>query len=128
MFLKENRQLPAAQIKVMRVLWDSPASLTSKQIIEKLQKEGGCEWNDSTIRTFLSRLVKRGFLAVANQGKEHYYAVIVDEQTYLKRATRGFLSQHYKDSMFCMVSTFADGRLTEEELQELRALMAKLEE
>lgn len=128
MFLKENRQLPAAQLKVMRVLWDSPVSLTSKQIIEKLQKEGGCEWNDSTIRTFLSRLVKRGFLAVANQRKEHYYAVIVDEQTYLRQATKGFLSQHYKDSMFCMVSTFADGRLTEEELQELRELMAKLEE
>ena len=81
MFSKENRQLPGAQLKVMRVLWDSPASLTAKQIIIK----------------------------------------------YLKQATKGFLSQHYRDSMFCMVSTFADGRLTDEELQELRALMEKLE-
>lgn len=127
MFSKENRQLPGAQLKVMRVLWDSPASLTAKQIIIKLQEERGSKWNVSTIRTLLTRLVNRGFLAVAVREKEHYYAVIIDEQTYLKQATKGFLSQHYRDSMFCMVSTFADGRLTDEELQELRALMEKLE-
>lgn len=127
MFLKDNRQLPAAQLKVMRVLWASPASLTAKQVINKLQEEEGSEWGVSTIRTLLTRLVKRGFLAVATQDKEHYYAVIIDEQTYLKQATKGFLSQHYKDSMFCMVSTFADGRLTKEELQKLRDIMEKLE-
>ena len=61
-------------------------------IIIKLQEERGSKWNVSTIRTLLTRLVDRGFLAVAVREKEHYYAVIVDEQTYLKQATKGFLS------------------------------------
>ena len=59
---------------------------------------------------------------------ERYYAVLVDEQTYLKQATSGFLSQHYKNSLFRLVSTLADGRLSQEELQNLEDIVSKLEE
>lgn len=128
MFTKKRQLLPTAQLAVMRVLWDTPVALSVKQITSKLQQEkNGLIWNMSTVRTHLTRLTKRGFLAVAEKEKERYYAVMIDEQTYLKQATCTFLSEHYKNSIFCMVSTFADGRLTQDELQELRDIMSKLE-
>ncbi len=127
MFTREKRRIPDAELLVMQTVWDAPATLSIKQIIQKLQ-ENGSQWGTSTIRTLLDRLVKRNYLAVAKQGSERYYAVLVDEQTYLKQATSSFLSQHYKNSLFRMVSTLADGRLSQEELQNLEDIVSKLEE
>ena len=124
MFTREKRRIPDAELLVMQTVWDAPATLSIKQIIQKLQ-ENGSQWGTSTIRTLLDRLVKRNYLA---QGSERYYAVLVDEQTYLKQATSGFLSQHYKNSLFRLVSTLADGRLSQEELQNLEDIVSKLEE
>ena len=127
MFTREKRRIPDAELLVMQTVWDAPATLSIKQIIQKLQ-ENGSQWGTSTIRTLLDRLVKRNYLAVAKQGSERYYAVLVDEQTYLKQATSGFLSQHYNNSLFRLVSTLADGRLSQEELQNLEDIVSKLEE
>lgn len=127
MFTREKRRIPDAELLVMQTVWDAPATLSIKQIIQKLQ-ENGSQWGTSTIRTLLDRLVKRNYLAVAKQGSERYYAVLVDEQTYLKQATSRFLSQHYKNSLFRLVSTLADGRLSQEELQNLEDIVSKLEE
>ncbi len=127
MFTREKRRIPDAELLVMQTVWDAPATLSIKQIIQKLQ-ENGSQWGTSTIRTLLDRLVKRNYLAVAKQGSERYYAVLVDEQTYLKQATSGFLSQHYKNSLLRLVSTLADGRLSQEELQNLEDIVSKLEE
>lgn len=127
MFTREKRRIPDAELLVMQTVWDAPATLSIKQIIQKLQ-ENGSQWGTSTIRTLLDRLVKRNYLAVAKQGSERYYAVLVDEQTYLKQATSVFLSQHYKNSLFRLVSTLADGRLSQEELQNLEDIVSKLEE
>lgn len=127
MFTREKRRIPDAELLVMQTVWDAPATLSIKQIIQKLQ-ENGSQWGTSTIRTLLDRLVKRNYLAVAKQGSERYYAVLVDEQTYLKQVTSGFLSQHYKNSLFRLVSTLADGRLSQEELQNLEDIVSKLEE
>ena len=91
LFTREKRRIPDAELLVMQTVWDAPATLSIKQIIQKLQ-ENGSQWGTSTIRTLLDRLVKRNYLAVAKQGSERYYAVLVDEQTYLKQATSGFLS------------------------------------
>lgn len=127
LFTREKRRIPDAELLVMQTVWDAPATLSIKQIIQKLQ-ENGSQWGTSTIRTLLDRLVKRNYLAVAKQGSERYYAVLVDEQTYLKQATSGFLSQHYKNSLFRLVSTLADGWLSQEELQNLEDIVSKLEE
>lgn len=123
--VKEKRRIPDAELLVMQTIWDSPVTLTVKQIIARLQ-ENGSTWGTSTIRTLLDRLVKRHYLAVAKQGSDRYYAVLVDKQTYLKKATSGFLCQHFGNSVFQMVSTLADGRLTKDELQTLEDIVSKL--
>ncbi len=130
MFTSKRQLLPIAQLAVMRVLWDAPVALSVRQITNKLQEQEKNDliWNMSTVRTHLTRLTKRGYLAVAEKNRDRYYAVLIDEQTYLKQATSTFLSEHYKSSIFCMISTFADGRLSQDELQELRDIMSKLEE
>ena len=128
MFSKENRRLPDAELLVMQVIWEAPDALSLNRIIDKLQQDGGPEWSVSTIRTLLGRLEKRGYLSVKKIDQERCYTALVSEQTYLKKATSGFLSQHYQNSIFRLVSTFADGRLTKEELKELKDIVSKLEE
>lgn len=128
MFSKDNKRIPDAELLVMQVIWKAPDALSLNRIIDKLQEAGGPGWSISTIRTLLSRLEKRGYLSVEKVDQERCYTAIISEQAYLKKATNGFLSQHYQNSIFRLVSTFADGRLTKEELQELKGIVSKLEE
>ena len=58
--MKNNIELiTGAEWNVMRIVW-SLGSASTRTIIENLQATS--DWKDSTIKTLLARLVKKGFL------------------------------------------------------------------
>lgn len=126
MSAKEMQRLPDAELIVMQAVWASPTALSGSQIVSEVQKKEN--WATTTIQTLVTRLVDRGFLMTTKQGRNRYYAPLIDKQQYLRYATNGFLSRHYENSICNLISTFANGRLSDEELKELEKMMSKLEE
>lgn len=126
MSTKDIHRLPDAELIVMQVIWASSAALSGSQIVGEVQKKEN--WATTTIQTLVTRLVDRGFLMTTKRGRNRYYAPLIDKQRYLRQVTDGFLSQHYENSICNLISTFANGRLSEEELKELEKMMLKLEE
>ena len=122
---KDIRRLSDAELIVMQVIWTFSTALSGSRIVAEVQKSE--DWADTTISTLVTRLVDKGFLMTTKQGRKRYYAPLIDKQQYLRYATSGFLSRHYENSLSDLISTFANGRLSQEELEELEKIVSKLE-
>lgn len=123
--------IPDAELHVMQVIWDAPVPLSTTQIIQTVQKEINPAWKMPTIRTFLARLITKGYLTVESDSKERYYIAVIDEQAYLKSVTRKFLIQHRYDSLlevFALMRGEQLMQLTDDDLQQLKHLLSMLDD
>ena len=65
--MTEFQPMSPSERQIMRVLWANPNS-TSGYIIEQLQRS--FSWSDSTIKTLIIRLTKKGYIQIDNR-KNH---------------------------------------------------------
>lgn len=122
--------IPDAELLVMQVIWNTPVSLSAKQIIQKIQKESRPDWKATTIRTLIDRLAAKGYLTVDQRGRERYYTAAMEKRTYLEEVTRKFLSLHYNGSfyqMFTLLKGDQLGQLTAEEMARFKHILSKLD-
>ncbi|MBS4769717.1 CopY/TcrY family copper transport repressor [Carnobacteriaceae bacterium zg-ZUI240] len=68
--------ISTAEWQVMRTVWTNK-TVTATQVHTLLSKE--FEWSMSTIKTLLSRLVKKGYLTHEKQQREFVYRSCIDE-------------------------------------------------
>ena len=77
--MTEFQPMSPSERQVMRVLWANPSS-TSGFIIEQLQKS--FPWSESTVKTLIIRLTKKGYIQIDNRKKPfHYSATILEKET-----------------------------------------------
>lgn len=74
--------LPQSEFDVMQVLWGSQPPLTSRVVVDALMETRG--WTIQTVATLLGRLVKKGFLASAKEGREVRYQILIQRAEYMK--------------------------------------------
>ena len=110
---------------VLDCLWQRSPQ-TAMELVEALSRRVG--WAKSTTLTTLRRMEAKGLLAGETVGRSRRYTPLVDRETATVRETSGFLDRVYRGSVGQMVSTMARRQgLTEEDLAELRAILAQAE-
>ncbi|HGN5418002.1 TPA: CopY/TcrY family copper transport repressor [Streptococcus pyogenes] len=77
------QQISAAEWEVMRVVWAS-GDIKSSDIITILRKK--YQWSDSTIKTFIGRLVEKKALETYREGRAYIYQALLDETLLQKEA------------------------------------------
>ena len=109
---------------VMKIIWNEPP----KALQEILSELKHTAWSSTTIQTYLARLVKKGALTTKRQGKGYLYYPAISESECQLAEGRSFLSRVYDGSLSQMVKGFVkSGSLSEEELRELKLLIAEQE-
>jgi len=113
-----------AEEKVMAVLWrESP--LTAQQVIAALESSA---WSDRTVKTLLSRLLKKGAIRFQQQGRHYLYFPQLDYSSYRRQQSRRLVERFFDGRLTPLVAGFAQrGELEEDDVRALRALLAKLE-
>lgn len=125
MFKKETKRLPDAELAVMQIIWRLPAPVTAAQV----QESAAQDWKATSVLTFLSRLVDKGFLSCERQGKCNLYTALIDEATYLREESRSLLERLYAGSVKKLVASLADaGAVTDHDLAELRTFLDEQKE
>ncbi|GAA3629196.1 CopY/TcrY family copper transport repressor [Lactobacillus hamsteri] len=76
--------------EVMRIVW-TLQSASSTQIIEELQAKK--DWTESTIKTLLRRLVKKGLLATKKDGRRFIYSATVNQTDMMAEAAQELLNR-----------------------------------
>lgn len=115
-------RISEAEWEVMRVFWSrQDASLTALEVVDLL---GRNDWKPTTVKTLISRLVKKHALGFEESGRVYYYRALVSQDECVKAESHSFLERVYGGALQPMLVNFIrDGKLTEEELEDLRRLL-----
>jgi BlaI family penicillinase repressor len=113
-----------AEWDVIKVLWDQ-GPLTAGQVVAAL--EGSRHWRPRTVKTLLSRLVKKRAVRseVTEDGRYLYHAAI-SRDTATRREARSFLSRVFDGALLPAVVTFLkETDLSPQELRQLKQILER---
>ncbi len=114
-----SRTLPETELAVMIALWNSGSPLTGAQIEEALG--GSRDRAATTVLTFLSRLVKKGFVLCEKKRRGNFYSAKVTKAEYLDCESGRFLDRFYDSSvMNFFISSCVPDTLSNEEVERLK--------
>ena len=115
-----------AEFEVLDVLWDDyPA--TSSDIVERLNQKK--PWHDKTVKTLLSRLVKKGVVDFDKAQRQYLYRPLIAREDYTKKEATSFVSRLFKGKVAPLVAGFANqNSLSKQDVDELKALIKQWEQ
>ncbi|MDX9871108.1 MAG: BlaI/MecI/CopY family transcriptional regulator [Clostridia bacterium] len=123
--MSEIKRLPDSELEIMMIIWGAGKPVTSAFIMENLRE--GKNWANTTVLNFLNRLVDRGFLRTARQGRFNYYEPLVKESEYLQKESKSFLERMHIGSLKSFVAALYDGdAIDEEDLAELKKYVEEI--
>ena len=118
---KDDKRLPDSELALMQVIWKKEPPVSRSDIEGELARDHPLA--PTTVLTFLTRLVDRGFLAVERRGKTNYYTPLISEKDYLARESRGVLDRLFGGSVSAFATALVDGGVSREEIEELRRML-----
>lgn len=115
-----------SELELLRILWRrSPLSLP--ELLAGIRVN--CDWDESTVKTLLTRLVAKG--AVKQEGKRRFfrYSPLLSQEEYREQAGRKLVEQAFDNDSAACVSFFVRRRdLSAADLAELRKLLTELDD
>lgn len=122
--MKTQISISESEWAVMKVLWGDPPK-TLPDILNSLKHTA---WSQTTIQTYLARLVKKGALTTQRQGKGYLYSPTMSESDCQLLESKSFLNRIYNGSLSQMVKGFIKGGdLSAEELEALKKIIQEQE-
>ena len=117
-------EISNAELVVLNLLWQR-GTLTSAQVVEALQQtDAGKDWHEKTIKTLLSRLVKKQAIGFEKQGRGYCYFPLLEQESYQRQACHSFIERLFSGRLAPLVAGFAkDKSLTAEDAAELQKLL-----
>ena len=83
-------------------------------------------WKQSTVITFLARLMEKGILKATRISKANYYEPCITEQEYRNFETKQFINDVHKSSVLGFINALCDnGDLTISDIKRLKKRLKK---
>jgi predicted transcriptional regulator len=119
-------QISAAESQVMEALWRK-APLTPDDIIAATAKPNG--WGPGTVRTLITRLLRKGALAGARRDGGYFYTPLVSRADYMRSESQMLLDRLFGGQAAPLVAHLVtEQKLTAADIRKLKKLIAELEE
>jgi len=116
-------QISDAEWDVMEPIW-AAGECTASDVIKQLRATH--DWNHSTIRTLLARLVEKGALEYQVDGSRYIYRAAVTRQRCVRQEGRTFLQKAFGGDVAALVAHFVtDASLDQHQIEQLRQLLAQ---
>jgi BlaI family transcriptional regulator, penicillinase repressor len=124
--MKVPESISEAESAVLAVLWDrGPA--TAEDVSAALAAPRG--WQDSTVKTLLGRLLKKGAVRAQKDGRRFIYTPALAREEWLSRESESLLNRLYGGRVAPLVAHFSRHRkLTKRDIRELKRLIEELED
>lgn len=112
------QRISDSEKQIMEFIWAAGRPVTTREIIKNLPKDK--TWKQSTVITFLARLIEKGVIKATRISKANYYEPYLTEQEYRNFETKQFIADIHKGSVLGFISTLCDnGDLTKEDIEKL---------
>ena len=114
-------KIAESEWRVMQVLWQHGPQ-TANDVVKALS--GEVKWKPRTIKTLISRLVKKGAIKFTEEGYRYRYSAAVDESACIHSETRSFVRRVYQGAMKPALAAFLeDADLSGQEIDDLQDLL-----
>lgn len=121
----DTPRISEAEWEVMKVLW-ARAPRTGNEVVKTLQPL--THWQPTTVKTLLTRLVKKGALYSEKIGREHAFVPVVTEAQCTREEARSFLKRVYNGATMPMIAGFLQSeKLSTDEILSLRQMLDDIE-
>jgi BlaI family penicillinase repressor len=118
---KRIPKIAESEWRVMQVLWENGPQ-TANDVVGALS--GKVKWKPRTIKTLISRLVKKGAVKVTEEGYRYRYSAAVDESACIHSETRSFVRRVYQGAMKPALAAFLeDADLSMKEIDDLQEIL-----
>jgi BlaI family penicillinase repressor len=105
----------------MEVIWQAD-SWTAADVIKRLRATH--DWNHSTIRTLLARLVEKGALDYEVDGPRYIYRAALSRKQCVRQEGRSFAEKVFRGDVGALLVHFVqDAPLDPDQIDELRRLL-----
>lgn len=119
-------KISAAESQVMDALWRKSPS-TPEEIIAATAKPNG--WGAGTVRTLITRLLKKGALAGTRKEGSYFYQPLISRSDYVHTESQMLLDRLFGGQVAPLVAHFVTQRaLTAADLKKLKKLLKELED
>jgi len=115
-----------AESAVLEVLWDK-GTASAEEVTAVLAQPRG--WQDSTVKTLLGRLLKKGAVQAVRDGRRFIYSPTLAREEWLSRESESLLNRLYGGRVAPLVAHFSRHRkLSKRDIRELKRLIEELDD
>jgi predicted transcriptional regulator len=115
-----------AESRVLDVLWRADGPVAADDVVALLG--GDCEWSAGTVRTFLTRLVKKKAVEARQDGRRYLYRPLIRRADYVHAESLNLIDRLFGGRIAPFVTQFSERQdLSREEIEDLKRLIERLE-
>ena len=119
-------RISEAESAVMEVLWRAATPMTSEEVVAALMATH--DWQEPTIKTLLNRLLNKGAISAAREGRRYLYLPVLKREDWLSDESGSLLDRLFGGRIAPLVAHFSEQRkLSKKDIAELRKLIKELD-
>jgi len=113
-------KISEAEWEIMKLIWKTNP-LTSEEIINQLSVR--MVWSAQTIKTFITRLIKKEAIGFEKKGRIYYYYPLLSEAECIRSENEFFLKKVYDGALNMLFTKFLEEELSLEQIEELESIL-----
>lgn len=120
--MSEIPKISEAEWEVMKIFWSKAVPCTANEIVDALGSFS--DWKQNTVKTLITRLVKKGALGFREERRIYWYYPLITENKCIRSETKSFVKQVFGGAIKPMLVTFLqEEKLSQEEIEELKRIL-----
>jgi predicted transcriptional regulator len=109
----------------MQIFW-ARGALPTEEVIAALESRQ--KWQESTVKTLLNRLLKKGALRARKDNRRYVYSPILTQDEWLSNESHGFLDRLFGGRVAPLVSYFSkQKKLSKKDIEDLKRLIKEID-
>ena len=110
----------------MGVLWQR-SPIATEDVMAALEPNG--KWQETTVKTLLNRLLKKGAVSARKDGRRYLYSPVLKRKDWISQESAGFLNRLFDGRIAPLVAHFSQQRkLSKKDLADLKLLILELDD
>lgn len=88
-----------SELMVFKCIMEAGEPITVIDIIERIKAQYGKEWKRSTVCTFISHLIDKGYVEMHKKGVHYYYISLLEPDDFRRIVGKDFLDFWFHGSL-----------------------------
>lgn len=122
--MSKKDKLSQSEMQIMEYMWQKSCQLCIQDFLIQFKNT---RWKRTTIRTFIKRLIDKGFIIVHKDGHNYYYEAAITKFEYTQTVINESLNTFYGHSIEGIIATFCGVDIDSKNMDKIRNFLTDLE-